>query len=62
VYNPGFDVTPAKYLTGIITEEGICYPPFAVSLRKAKEAAEARIAARREEKLAALAAATTATA
>jgi methylthioribose-1-phosphate isomerase len=62
VYNPGFDVTPAKYLTGIITEEGICYPPFAVSLRKAKEAAEARIAARRGEKLAALAAATTATA
>lgn len=28
VYNPAFDVTPHRYLTGIITEEGICYPPF----------------------------------
>ena len=45
VFNPAFDVTPAKYLTGIITDEGICYPPFEISLRKAKEAAEKRIAA-----------------
>lgn len=43
VYNPAFDVTPHRYLTGIITEEGICYPPFDVSLRRAKEAAEARL-------------------
>jgi methylthioribose-1-phosphate isomerase len=43
VYNPAFDVTPHRYLTGIVTEEGICYPPFDVSLRRAKEAAEARI-------------------
>ncbi|MCS6842822.1 MAG: S-methyl-5-thioribose-1-phosphate isomerase [Caldilineales bacterium] len=43
VYNPAFDVTPHRYLTGIITEEGICYPPFEISLRRAKEAAEARI-------------------
>ncbi len=42
VYNPAFDVTPNRYLTGIITEEGICYPPFGVSLRKAVEAAERR--------------------
>ena len=28
VYNPAFDVTPHRYLTGIITEEGICYPPL----------------------------------
>lgn len=42
VYNPAFDVTPHRYLTGIITEEGICYPPFDVSLRRAVEAAEAR--------------------
>jgi methylthioribose-1-phosphate isomerase len=42
VYNPAFDVTPHRYLTGIITEEGICYPPFEVSLRKAVEAAEWR--------------------
>ena len=43
VYNPAFDVTPHRYLTGIITEEGICYPPFGQSLRQAKERAEARI-------------------
>lgn len=48
VYNPAFDVTPHRYLTGIITEEGVCYPPFTVSLRKAKEAAEARVRAKRE--------------
>jgi methylthioribose-1-phosphate isomerase len=42
VYNPAFDVTPHRYLTGIITEEGICYPPFEISLRKAVEAAERR--------------------
>ena len=43
VYNPAFDVTPHRYLTGIVTEEGICYPPFTQSLRVAKAAAEARI-------------------
>jgi methylthioribose-1-phosphate isomerase len=42
VYNPAFDVTPHRYLTGIITEEGICYPPFGVSLRRAVEAAARR--------------------
>jgi methylthioribose-1-phosphate isomerase len=42
VFNPAFDVTPHRYLTGIITEEGICYPPFDVSLRAAKERAERR--------------------
>jgi len=25
-YNPAFDVTPAKYITGIITEKGIIHP------------------------------------
>jgi methylthioribose-1-phosphate isomerase len=54
VFNPGFDVTPSKYITAIITEEGICYPPFSLSLRKAKEAAEKRIAERRTETLAQL--------
>jgi methylthioribose-1-phosphate isomerase len=42
VYNPAFDVTPHRYLTGIITEEGICYPPFEMSLWRAVEAAERR--------------------
>ena len=30
--NPAFDVTPHRYLTGIVTENGIAYPPFDVSL------------------------------
>jgi methylthioribose-1-phosphate isomerase len=34
VGNPAFDVTPAKYVTGIITENGIAYPPFQLSLRR----------------------------
>lgn len=34
VANPAFDVTPAKYITGIITEAGIAYPPFQVNLHR----------------------------
>jgi methylthioribose-1-phosphate isomerase len=34
VYNPAFDITAAKYITGIITERGICEPPYQESLRK----------------------------
>ncbi|MBV7332882.1 S-methyl-5-thioribose-1-phosphate isomerase [Chloroflexi bacterium TSY] len=47
VYNPAFDVTPHRYITGIVTEEGICYPPFTESLRQAKEKAEARVEEKR---------------
>lgn len=32
VQNPAFDVTPAKYITSIITEKGIANPPFEQSL------------------------------
>lgn len=32
VRNPAFDVTPHRYVTGIITEQGIAYPPFEISL------------------------------
>ena len=28
VHNPAFDVTPAALITAIITERGVCYPPF----------------------------------
>lgn len=28
VGNPAFDVTPSKYITAIITEKGVVYPPF----------------------------------
>ena len=31
-YNPAFDVTDHSLLTGIVTEKGICYPPFTESI------------------------------
>ena len=34
VANPAFDVTPHRYVTGIVTENGIAYPPFDPSLRR----------------------------
>lgn len=67
VYNPAFDVTPARFITGIVTgaflgalfstlawarflragralaEEGVCHPPYGLTLRAAKEAAERRM-------------------
>ncbi len=33
--NPAFDVTPHRYVTGIVTEAGIVYPPFVKHLREA---------------------------
>jgi methylthioribose-1-phosphate isomerase len=33
VLNIAFDVTPHRYVTGIVTENGIAYPPFKQSLR-----------------------------
>ena len=33
VYNPAFDVTPHRYLSGIVTERGIIRAPFAPGLR-----------------------------
>lgn len=33
--NPAFDVTPHRYVTGIVTEAGIVYPPYTKNLRKA---------------------------
>jgi methylthioribose-1-phosphate isomerase len=33
--NPAFDVTPHRYITGIITEVGILRPPYSESLREA---------------------------
>ena len=34
VLNPAFDVTPNRYVMGIITEKGVAYPPFTESLRE----------------------------
>jgi methylthioribose-1-phosphate isomerase len=30
--NPAFDVTPARLLTGLVTENGVVYPPFEINL------------------------------
>ena len=34
VENPAFDVTPHRYVTAIITERGVAYPPYGESLRR----------------------------
>ena len=31
--NPAFDVTPNRLITGIVTENGVVYPPFEVNLK-----------------------------
>jgi methylthioribose-1-phosphate isomerase len=36
--HPAFDVTPARYITAIITDQGICRPPYTDALRRAVEA------------------------
>jgi methylthioribose-1-phosphate isomerase len=38
IRNPAFDVTPHRYITGIITERGVFKPPFADTLKRAFEA------------------------
>ncbi len=40
VYNPAFDVTPAEYVTAIITERGIARPPYLKSLAAQRLAPE----------------------
>jgi methylthioribose-1-phosphate isomerase len=35
IRNPAFDVTPHRYITGIITERGILHPPYSESLKQA---------------------------
>ncbi len=42
IRNPAFDVTPAKYVTAIITERGIARPPYAESLASLVNAQPAR--------------------
>ena len=34
VYNPAFDITPAKYITAIITEKGILTKPYSISISR----------------------------
>ena len=38
IRNPAFDVTPHRYIAGIITEKGIIRPPYSETLRGAFEA------------------------
>jgi methylthioribose-1-phosphate isomerase len=33
IWNPAFDVTPHRYITGIVTEHGILRAPYGDSLR-----------------------------
>ncbi|MGE5700755.1 MAG: S-methyl-5-thioribose-1-phosphate isomerase [Deltaproteobacteria bacterium] len=33
VYNPAFDVTPARYVSAIVTEKGVLRPPFSRAIR-----------------------------
>jgi methylthioribose-1-phosphate isomerase len=37
IRNPAFDITPHRYITGIITEKGIFGPPYHESLKRAFE-------------------------
>ena len=34
IRNPAFDVTPHRYISAIITERGVCQPPFSDSLAR----------------------------
>jgi methylthioribose-1-phosphate isomerase len=33
VFNPSFDVTPARYVTAIVTEKGVLHPPLSRAIR-----------------------------
>ncbi|HUZ77568.1 MAG TPA: S-methyl-5-thioribose-1-phosphate isomerase [Chloroflexota bacterium] len=48
--NPAFDVTPARLISGIITNEGIAYPPFTADLarfvRRGREGAARQLGGR----------------
>jgi methylthioribose-1-phosphate isomerase len=43
--HPAFDVTPARYITGIVTDEGICRPPYPESLAEAVRKSQERAGA-----------------
>lgn len=36
-WNPAFDVTPPELISGIITEEGVIYPPYELNLKSTKQ-------------------------
>ncbi|MGE5222385.1 MAG: S-methyl-5-thioribose-1-phosphate isomerase [Omnitrophica WOR_2 bacterium] len=43
VANPAFDVTPAEYITAIITECGVAYPPYQQSLAEMMKRRDQRL-------------------
>ncbi len=45
IENPAFDVTPAKYITAIITERGVLRAPFTESIREASELGQTELVA-----------------
>jgi len=44
IQNPAFDVTPAKYITAIITEHGVLRAPYEQSIQEMMEAAKPELA------------------
>ena len=44
IENPAFDVTPAKYISAVITERGVLYAPFGESIRKMAQEKQAELA------------------
>ena len=42
VYNPAFDITPAKFVSAIITEKGILTKPYLRSIRTLEKGQTAR--------------------
>jgi methylthioribose-1-phosphate isomerase len=45
IENPAFDVTPAKYITAIITERGVLRAPYNESIRAMALESERALAA-----------------
>lgn len=37
VYNPAFDITPSQYISSIITDRGICRPPYGQNLYQLRQ-------------------------
>ncbi len=42
IFNPAFDVTPNRYVTALITEKGIIYPPYKQAIYSLKQVAASR--------------------
>ena len=47
VANPAFDITPARLVTAIVTEQGVVYPPFEEHLARVVTQAAQRVASSR---------------